>query len=55
MIKNEKEYNYSKECANKFEYSISVIQQDEAWRQNNPESWQSDIDVKKSHLMALKK
>ncbi|BDA68971.1 hypothetical protein RIVM261_016210 [Rivularia sp. IAM M-261] len=55
MIKNEKEYNYSKECAKKFEYSISVIQQDEAWRQNNPESWQSDIDVKKSHLMALQK
>lgn len=55
MIKNEKEYSYSKECVQKFEYSISVIEKNEAWKERDPESWQSDIDVKKSHLMALKK
>ncbi|BAZ13337.1 hypothetical protein NIES4071_51760 [Calothrix sp. NIES-4071] len=53
MIKNEKQYNYSKECARKFEYSISVIQQDEAWKERNQEDWQLDIDAKQSHLMAL--
>lgn len=55
MIKNEKEYEYSKECAKKFEYSISVIQQDEARKQRNPQSWQFDIATKNSHLMALQK
>ncbi|MBR8834828.1 MAG: helix-turn-helix transcriptional regulator [Stigonema ocellatum SAG 48.90 = DSM 106950] len=53
MIKNEKQYEYSKECARKFEYSIAVVEQDEAWKLKDPEGWQLDIDVKKSHLMAL--
>ncbi len=53
MIKNEKQYEYSKECAKRFEYSIAVVEQDEAWKKRDPESWQLDIDVKKSHLMAL--
>ncbi len=53
MIKNEKQYNYSKECAQKFEYSISVIEKDEDWKQRDQEDWQLDIDVKESHLMAL--
>jgi len=53
MIKNEKEYEYSKECARKFEYSITVVEQDKAWKQRDHERWQLDIDVKKSHLMAL--
>lgn len=53
MIKNEKQYNYSKECARKFEYSISVIEADEAWKQRDQEDWQFDIDTKQSHLMAL--
>lgn len=53
MIKNDLQYKYSKECALKFEYSISLVEQDEAWKQREPERWQLDIDVKKSHLMAL--
>lgn len=53
MIKNETEYNYSKECATKFEYSISVIEKDEAWKQRDQEDWQLDIDAKQSHLIAL--
>ena len=53
MIKNEKQYEYSKECAKRFEYSIAVVEQDEAWKKRDPERWQLDIDVKKSHLMAL--
>lgn len=55
MIKNEKEYEYSQECVKKFEYSISVIQQDEARKQRNPQSLQFDIATKNSHLMALQK
>ncbi|MDF5720742.1 MAG: DNA-binding protein [Rhizonema sp. PD37] len=53
MIKNEKQYEYSKECAKRFEYSIAVVEQDKAWKKRDPERWQLDIDVKKSHLMAL--
>lgn len=53
MIKNEKQYEYSLECAKRFEYSITVVEQDEAWKKRDPERWQLDIDVKKSHLMAL--
>ncbi|BAZ14991.1 hypothetical protein NIES4071_68610 [Calothrix sp. NIES-4071] len=53
MIKNEKQYEYSKDCARRFEYSIAVIEKDEAFKQKDPEGWQLDIDVKKSHLMAL--
>ncbi|MBD2773086.1 helix-turn-helix domain-containing protein [Iningainema tapete] len=53
MIKNEKQYEYSKDCAKRFEYSIAVVEQDEAWKKRDPERWQLDIDVKKSHLVAL--
>jgi predicted XRE-type DNA-binding protein len=53
MIKNEKQYEYSKECANKFAYSIDLIQKDEDWKHRDPESWQLDIDVKSSHLKVL--
>lgn len=53
MIKNEKQYEYSKECAKKFVYSIDLIQKDEDWKHREPESWQLDIDVKSSHLKAL--
>ncbi|BAZ14986.1 hypothetical protein NIES4071_68560 [Calothrix sp. NIES-4071] len=53
MIKNEKQYEYSKDCARRFKYSIAVIEKDEAFKQKDPEGWQLDIDVKKSHLMAL--
>lgn len=53
MIKNEKHYEYSKDCIRRFEYSIAVIEQDEVWKKKDPESWQLDINVKKSHLRAL--
>jgi hypothetical protein len=53
MIKNENQYEYSKECAKRFEHSIAVVEQDEEWKKTDPERWQLDIDVKKSHLIAL--
>lgn len=53
MIKNEKQYEYSKQCAQKFADSIVVVEQNEAWKQRDIEGWQLDIDVKKSHLIAL--
>lgn len=53
MIKNEAQYEYSKECARRFEYSIAVIEKDEVWKQKDPERWQLDIGVKQCHLMAL--
>ncbi len=53
MIKNEKEYEYSQECARKFEYSIRTVEQDEELKKKDPEGWQLDRDVKQSHLMAL--
>ncbi|MFE1747774.1 DNA-binding protein [Coleofasciculus sp. H7-2] len=53
MIKNEKEYEYSQECARKFEYSIMALDQDEELKKNDPDGWQLSRDVKQSHLMAL--
>jgi DNA-binding XRE family transcriptional regulator len=53
MIKNENQYEYSKECAKRFEHSIVVVEQDEEWNKRDLERWQLDIDVKKSHLIAL--
>jgi predicted XRE-type DNA-binding protein len=53
MIKNEKQYEYSQECAKKFEHSINMLDQDEAFKQKDPDGWQLSRDVKQSHLMAL--
>ena len=53
MIKNEKEYEYSQECAKKFAYSIRALEQDEELKKKDPEGWQLSCDVKQSHLMAL--
>ncbi|EDX70921.1 Helix-turn-helix domain protein [Coleofasciculus chthonoplastes PCC 7420] len=53
MIKNEKQYEYSQECAKKFEYSIKMLDQDEALKNKDPDGWQLSRDVKKSHLRAL--
>ncbi len=53
MIKNEKEYQYSQECARKFEYSIRALEQDEELKKNDPDGWQLSRDVKQSHLIAL--
>ena len=53
MIKNEKQYEYSQECARKFEYSIRALDQDEAFKKKDPDDWQLSRDVKQSHLMTL--
>ena len=53
MIKNEKEYEYSQECARRFEYSIKSLEQDEELKKKDPEGWQLSRDVKQSHLIAL--
>ena len=53
MIKNEKQYEYSQECAQRFEYSIKALEQDEELKRKDPEGWQLSVDVKQSHLMAL--
>jgi len=53
MIKNEKEYEYSQECARNFEYSLRALEQDEELKKKDPEGWQLSGDVKQSHLMAL--
>jgi DNA-binding XRE family transcriptional regulator len=53
MIKDKRQYEYSKDCAKKFAYSIELIEKDEDWKQRDTESWQLDIDVKSSHLKAL--
>lgn len=53
MIKNEKEYGYSKECALKFEYSIKALDRDEQLKKKDPDGWQLSHEVKQSHLIAL--
>lgn len=53
MIKNEKEYQYSQECARRFEYSIKALEQDEELKNKDSEGWQLSCDVKQSHLIAL--
>lgn len=53
MIKNEKQYEYSKECARRFQSSILALEQADEIKQNDPEGWQLSRDVKQSHLMAL--
>jgi transcriptional regulator with XRE-family HTH domain len=53
MIKNQKEYEYSQQCARKFEYSIRALEQNEELKKKDPEGWQLSCDVKQSHLMAL--
>ena len=53
MIKNEKQYEYSLECARRFEHSIKALDQDEALKKQDPDGWQLSRDVKQSHLLAL--
>jgi len=53
MIKNEKEYEYTQECAQKFAYSLKALEQDDKLKKKDPEGWQLSWDVKQSHLMAL--
>jgi DNA-binding XRE family transcriptional regulator len=53
MIKNEKEYEFSRECARRFESSIEALELDEELKKKDPDGWQLSIDVKQSHLTAL--
>lgn len=43
MIKNEKQYEYSQECAQRFEYSIKALEQDEELKRKDPEGWQQRV------------
>lgn len=52
MIKNEKQYEYSKECAKKFEYSIALIEQDEE-RKKDLERWKLSRGGLQCHLDKL--
>ena len=53
MIKNQHQYEYSQECARRFEYAIRALDQDESLKKQDPDGWQLSRDVKQSHLMAL--
>lgn len=55
MIKNEKQYEYSKECANKFAYSIGLIEADEEAKKTNPLRWEVHRSSLQSHLDKLRK
>ncbi len=52
MIKNEKEYEYSRECARRFEDAIRALDEDDELKKTR-DDWQLSRDVKQSHLMAL--
>ena len=53
MIKNQKEYESSQECARKFEDGLQALERDEELKKKDPNGWQLSRDVKQSHLMAL--
>jgi transcriptional regulator with XRE-family HTH domain len=54
MIKNEKQYEYSQECALKFEHSIALMEQDEERKRNDPERWELNRGALQCHLDKLK-
>ncbi len=53
MIKNEKEYEYSQDCVLKFEYSISLMEQDEETKKNDHERWELSRGALRCHLDKL--
>ncbi len=53
MIKNEKQYEYSKECAMKFQYSIALMEQDEERKRDDPERWELSRGALQCHLDKL--
>jgi transcriptional regulator with XRE-family HTH domain len=53
MIKNELEYNYSRELVEKFQKSIAAMDKDEAAQKNDPERWKINRDVLQYHLMGI--
>jgi len=54
MIKNEKEYESSQECARRFADSLQALERDEEMKSEDFNGWQLNRDVKQSHLTALK-
>ncbi len=40
MIKNQKQYEYSQECARILEAVIKALDQDESLKKKDPDSWQ---------------
>lgn len=53
MIKNENEYEYSKECARRFKESIFLLDRDEEMKQKDFERWQMNRDAKQYRLDKL--
>jgi ribosome-binding protein aMBF1 (putative translation factor) len=55
MIKNELEYEYSQEWAEKFKRSISAVEKDEEGKRNDLSKWESNRSVLRYHLEELEK
>ena len=55
MIKNESEYKYSQEWAEKFKRSISAMEKDEEGKRNDLSKWESNRSVLLYHLEELEK
>jgi len=53
MIKNQKEYESSQECARRFADSLQALERDEEMKRKDFNGWQFSRDVKQSHLIAL--
>lgn len=53
MIKNENQYEYSRECARRFEEAIRALDEDDELKKQDPDGWQLSRDVKQSHLSVL--
>ena len=53
MIKDELEYEVTREWADRFQKAISILDRDEELKNKDPERWQIDRGVKECHLIAL--
>lgn len=53
MIKNEKQYKYTKKWIKRFENEINAYEQDEASKQADPVNWQYNRQTLQYHLDAL--
>ena len=54
LIKNQNQYEYSQECARRFEAAITALDQDESLKKKDPEGWQLYRDAYQSQLEELK-
>lgn len=53
MIKDDNQYEYSKECAKRFAYSIELMEKDEATKINDPDRWEVSRSSLQCHLDSL--